>query len=727
MPVPLDREMLKSMKRADLQRICKDYGIKANLKTDALIDLLVDTTQGPPRPALPPPQRAPSTRVVSRSSTASRLRGASSSSVIIHDTDEEDNANTDGALTSLSTLPSSEPEAASVLPPRTRRAKNSQYKLGVGRPTAAGGSGARTVTRSTSLSQKGKRAKGSKSIKPMEAVILEEEEPDPMQNDVPHAGPSGTTHESPLPEPLAIPASSESVPMPDPPAQFALLPIPPPDTSEQLRMYITNLVAPLQTQIQLLQTELQQRPNQVAELNALSTQVRSLQSEVELLRSQAALVPQLRTEVQQLKEMMSFLMQATAGVPPAPSERSLGKARASDEGSTQTVVGGSEASHTMSSMTPAQPPLGTAQSLLGKRQRDLNDSLSTGTVEGDPQSNRGQEDLETRAVRPTRKRPKLSNRDEVQQGQSGQTEDLGGYVDVETENGEGQSAPRPTFTIFQGPEEPLEAYVDPPPPTTHLSDLFPFDTGSGQVTPPNVGGAIPRPPGADENATNHPNFNFAFNPDLFHPVTSTPFDMSLPPFGYPEPPTSPSPAAPSGGFVERAGGRIERNDLFQPLRRPTPSQTSAAQPQPPSRPQSAVPRPESRSAPSGPPTSHAGPSSSGSATRSSCAVEPTAPTAASMLSVVPESPPEAPPSVPSVAMADSSDLLAAFVPRRAVSSTEVGMQLGMSGTLPLPPDTPGAQMKRTMYGTELESDTRFGDFGVEGVASGFWAGLTRRS
>ena len=112
---------------------------------------------------------------------------------------------------------------------------------------------------------------------------------------------------------------------------------------------------------------------------------------------------------------------------------------------------------------------------------------------------------------------------------------------------------------------------------------------------------------------------------------------------------------------------------------------------------------------------------------SSCAVESTAPTAASMLLEVPESLPEASPSVPSVAMTDSSDLLAAFMPRRTVSSTEVGMQLGMSGTLPLPPDTPGAQMKRTMYGTELESDTRFGDFGVEGVASGFWAGLTRRS
>ena len=65
------------------------------------------------------------------------------------------------------------------------------------------------------------------------------------------------------------------------------------------------------------------------------------------------------------------------------------------------------------------------------------------------------------------------------------------------------------------------------------------------------------------------------------------------------------------------------------------------------------------------------------------------------------------------------------LPRRTVSSTEVGMQLGMSSAAQLPPDTPGVPMKRTMYGTELDGDTRFGDFGVEGVASGFWAGLSR--
>jgi hypothetical protein len=37
-------------------------------------------------------------------------------------------------------------------------------------------------------------------------------------------------------------------------------------------------------------------------------------------------------------------------------------------------------------------------------------------------------------------------------------------------------------------------------------------------------------------------------------------------------------------------------------------------------------------------------------------------------------------------------------------------------------ETPAALVRRTMYGTELEGDTRFGDFGVEGVATGFWTG-----
>jgi hypothetical protein len=62
--------------------------------------------------------------------------------------------------------------------------------------------------------------------------------------------------------------------------------------------------------------------------------------------------------------------------------------------------------------------------------------------------------------------------------------------------------------------------------------------------------------------------------------------------------------------------------------------------------------------------------------------------------------------------------------QRQPSSNEVASGLGLTvlrttatedGT-PIPPGV------RTMYGTELDGDTRFGDFGVEGVASGFWSG-----
>ena len=57
----------------------------------------------------------------------------------------------------------------------------------------------------------------------------------------------------------------------------------------------------------------------------------------------------------------------------------------------------------------------------------------------------------------------------------------------------------------------------------------------------------------------------------------------------------------------------------------------------------------------------------------------------------------------------------------------VGMALPGYVPLPVPPETPAPRMKqRTMYGTELDADTRFGDFGVEGVAMGFWTGAAPR-
>lgn len=60
----------------------------------------------------------------------------------------------------------------SRLPTRTRKAKEMQKRLGVGRPVAAGGSGPRVVTRSATISRE-KRVRGSESMKQLEATTQE--------------------------------------------------------------------------------------------------------------------------------------------------------------------------------------------------------------------------------------------------------------------------------------------------------------------------------------------------------------------------------------------------------------------------------------------------------------------------------------------------------------------------------------------------------------------------
>jgi hypothetical protein len=53
-------------------------------------------------------------------------------------------------------------------------------------------------------------------------------------------------------------------------------------------------------------------------------------------------------------------------------------------------------------------------------------------------------------------------------------------------------------------------------------------------------------------------------------------------------------------------------------------------------------------------------------------------------------------------------------------SNDVASSLGLTRTAES--NVTAGPAKRTMYGTELDGDTRFGDFGMEGVATGFWAG-----
>jgi hypothetical protein len=199
----LTRELLESMKRTDLQRVCKvrvhvnftsvnfnphalnrqERGLKANIKTEEMIELLLDSspsvlyiTTGIPffsrliitssqSPRRTSRQRAASGRGIARQpSNQSRLH--STSTVIIHSDTDEDEAHR--AVKPESDAPS---DLHSGPVTRTRKARDAQLRLGVGRPTIAGGSGPRAVTRSVSVA-KGVRSRSGRGAKPAPAPTV---------------------------------------------------------------------------------------------------------------------------------------------------------------------------------------------------------------------------------------------------------------------------------------------------------------------------------------------------------------------------------------------------------------------------------------------------------------------------------------------------------------------------------------------------------------------------
>lgn len=147
----------------------QDYGVRANLKSEALIDLLLETqyaffhgpsllcphlfSRSPPAPK--PVQRAVSSRLPSKAGP-SRV-----SSMVVHDiSGDEDNSNED------------QPPPEPVAPVRTRKAKELQKRLGVGKPVIAGGQGPRAVTRSSG-SSRSRQTKFSRSRTVLESTIEE--------------------------------------------------------------------------------------------------------------------------------------------------------------------------------------------------------------------------------------------------------------------------------------------------------------------------------------------------------------------------------------------------------------------------------------------------------------------------------------------------------------------------------------------------------------------------
>lgn len=110
-------------------------------------------------------------RVVSRAGSSSTAKSRTSS-IIVHETDEEIAAlkKPSRHATQIDTLPEEQHH-----PSTRRKAKETQYRLGVGRPTVIGGAGPRAVTVSATRT-KGKRTKGSASVQPTEEAIREEDE-----------------------------------------------------------------------------------------------------------------------------------------------------------------------------------------------------------------------------------------------------------------------------------------------------------------------------------------------------------------------------------------------------------------------------------------------------------------------------------------------------------------------------------------------------------------------
>ncbi|KAG1773189.1 hypothetical protein EDD22DRAFT_859358 [Suillus occidentalis] len=273
------REVLRAMKRVDIQKLCKEYGVKANLKTEALIDLLLDASQPQPsRSTFPqPPQRSTSVRMIIQS--GARPRGRSSGSVIIHDTDEEEEGEEAIGEIEVEQQPKEhKPPPAPVDPtPRTRKAKDTQYRLGVGRPIIAGGSGARSVTKSVSVSRGSKRTKSMKNIKPSEGAIAEASEQ------------AGLTNSLQVPQPHSIPLQTHTS-----------------GTAEPLSLQIVEnavaaALAPVQKELEDQKAQLSELRDKVAGIiETFETRIWSLAAEIERLRAQAP--SHCAVEIQRPKE-----------------------------------------------------------------------------------------------------------------------------------------------------------------------------------------------------------------------------------------------------------------------------------------------------------------------------------------------------------------------------------------------------------------------------------------
>ncbi|ESK98328.1 hypothetical protein Moror_78 [Moniliophthora roreri MCA 2997] len=633
------RSQLESLKRADLQKLCKDYGVKANLKTEALIELLLETSKPHTRAApVQESRRSVSTRVSSRN-TAPRI-----SSMIIHDTDDEADEQANNETHSPEEVANGadpqtleEPPAEPPPLPRTRKAKDTQFRLGVGRPVAAGGGGARAITRSLSVS-KSKRGKASRGTIPVEETIPEEaEDQEQATSNYPASIP---------PTPHLIynedqGASANASPVhEDPPSNE--VPNITPIHDQDIEKRINDALQPLHQQLQALRAELDQYKALNVELAQLATQVTEmdvwkqkvdiLTAEVRELRETASTVNSLKAEMLELRNTLN---------------RQSGHSPVSDiEMASGFITPTNTQQNRLSNPTTGRPcdapstlHPGIAPSLLGKRPRDSTVSSITDVVEEGDESRYSEGELARKVLRPNKKKARITPT-EGTQSESGPSAQSPAAAD------DNDDAPhRPGFSVYRGPEPQGASYVDPPPPTTPLPRFYAAASPEESAGPSRI-------PSTQNAAENHRPFTFNFLPV---PPTPHAAAFQMQNFPYPEPPQSPTPGSSVPEIIHSNNG--DPMDLFQSFGLSQPRSRTAST----SAPSTRTPRQENINF-----------------------INPTALT------------------------------------RREPDNNDLDFHAGLSPIEDLDSDV--SAVKRTMYGTEVESDTRFGDFGVEGVGSGFWTG-----
>jgi regulator of replication initiation timing len=614
------RHSLEKLSRPDLQKLCKDYGVKANLKSEAIIDLILDANT--PKPA---PVR---TRSVSTRLPSSKQRH---SSIVVHESTPGRDIEAGRARSDTSGLTQSSQEDS--LPPatRTRKAKDTQTRLGVGRPRLAGGEGARAVTKSASLSRT-RRAKSSKNLrKPVEDAITEELEPDLDEAD----------EVQPVPVEL-VPDDAETQMQPPEGTQTESTPKSNALSSlADVDKYVADAIRPLHEQLQsfknqvdqinTLKSEVDKLQSQVARADALQEQVALLTLEVKELRTRSSSTAAVEDEVTRLKEVV-ILQASRLDSVTAQASRLAFQDLQRDHSQSQlaTLPSPSTPNFTstpivrpVSNITPVNDrevvsPMqhdhpGFAPSTLGKRHRSPCESDTTRMLEQIDEDGLKVDKSATRLAPSPKKRARISS-----EGSTGRpTASLLTTRLLE----EQQAPPRSTFSIFTG-AEPND--TDQAPPTSHLPNFY------GPPSPSDARGSRTAGPSSSQATENRPTPAPGFS--LAYMVPPTPGSVLFPSaFPLLETPESPSPQQNSEltPAVYRA-----RNDMFHALGLPNPGRTKpAAQPQ---------------------------------------CVNP-----------------------------------AALTHSQPVTGQGTAIQ----------------PSRRTMFGTELEDDTRFGEFGTEGVGAPFWGRL----